>query len=98
MGEVTSRLADKVYLTDDETYTEDSRAIIDAVYSGVDEKNKAKLTIIADRKLAIKEALNSAKKDDVVVITGIGHQSTRNMGGKKEKWSDIEVVKKLLKK
>ncbi|MCA9343032.1 UDP-N-acetylmuramoyl-L-alanyl-D-glutamate--2,6-diaminopimelate ligase [Candidatus Saccharibacteria bacterium] len=97
MGEVTSQQADYVYLTDDETYTEDPTTIIDAVYTGVDDKNKDKVKIINDRKMAIKAALKSAKKDDVVIISGIGHQASRNMGGKKVAWSDIEVTKELLK-
>lgn len=98
MGKVTSELADKVYLTDDETHTEDSQSIIDAVYAGVTEANKTKALVINDRKQAIAKALESAKKDDVVIITGIGHQTTRNMGDVNVKWSDIEVTKKLLKK
>lgn len=97
MGEVTSELADKVYLTDDETYTEDAKAIRDAVYSGIKRPYRHKVMVIDDRKTAIKTALDLAKKGDVVIIAGIGHQTSRNMGGKKEKWSDIEITKKLLK-
>lgn len=97
MGEVTARLADYVYLTDDETYTEDPQTIRDAVYSGVNEKHKSKVQVIDDRKKAIQTALTAAKAGDSVVITGIGHQTTRNMGGKKQKWSDIEVTKELLR-
>lgn len=96
MGEVTSRLADKVYLTDDETYTEDAKAIRDAVYSGIKKTYRHKVMIIDDRKTAIKTALDLAKKGDVVIIAGIGHQTSRNMGGKKTLWSDIDVTHKLL--
>lgn len=97
MGEVTSHLADKVYLTDDETYTEDPESIRQAVYKGVKKENRTKVDIFDDRKQAIKTAIGNAKSGDVVIIAGIGHQTTRNMGGKKIKWSDIEVTKKLLK-
>lgn len=97
MGEVTARLADYVYLTDDETYTENPQTIRDAVYSGVNEKHKNKVQVIEDRKKAIQAAFVAAKAGDSVVITGIGHQTTRNMGGRKQKWSDIEVAKELLR-
>ncbi len=97
MGNVAASLADFVYLTDDETYTEDPETIRQAVFDGVRPKDRAKVTIIGDRKEAIRAALTNAKNSDVVVITGIGHQTTRNMGGKKQKWSDIEVTKQLLK-
>lgn len=97
MGKITSELADKVYLTDDETYTEDAELIRKAVYNGVSKNKRNKVEVFDDRQKAIESAIKNAKKDDVVVITGIGHQTSRNMGGKKVSWSDIEVVTKLLK-
>ena len=39
MGEVVADLADRIYLTDDETYTEDPKSIRDAVYVGIASKN-----------------------------------------------------------
>lgn len=97
MGKVTAELADYVYITDDETYTEDAASIRTAVLSGVAKQNRTKVTEFDNREEAIKSALNKAKKGDVVIIAGIGHQTTRNMGGKKVAWSDIEVTKRLLK-
>lgn len=97
MGKITSELADKVYLTDDETYSEDAELIRKAVYNGVSKNKRNKVEVFDDRQKAIESAIKNAKKDDVVVITGIGHQTSRNMGGKKVSWSDIEVVTKLLK-
>lgn len=97
MGEVTSRLADKVYLTDDETYTEDPASIQAAVLKGVRTENKSKVEQFTEREEAIRAALTSAKPNDTVIISGIGHQSSRNMGGSKQAWSDIEVTTKVLK-
>jgi UDP-N-acetylmuramoyl-L-alanyl-D-glutamate--2,6-diaminopimelate ligase len=98
MGEVAAKNADLIYLTDDETYTEDPQAIIDAVYAGI---NKAgggpKTTILPDRGDAIKQAVANAKKGDTVLLAGIGHQTTRNMGGKEIAWNEIEIAQKLLK-
>ncbi|MCA9347790.1 UDP-N-acetylmuramoyl-L-alanyl-D-glutamate--2,6-diaminopimelate ligase [Candidatus Saccharibacteria bacterium] len=98
MGEVTSRLADKVYLTDDETYTEDASSIQSQVLSGASTKNKHKIIQFDDRQDAIASAISSARAGDIIVISGIGHQTTRNMGGKKIKWSDLEITKQLLQK
>jgi UDP-N-acetylmuramoyl-L-alanyl-D-glutamate--2,6-diaminopimelate ligase len=97
MGKIAGELADYVYLTDDETYTEDPSAIRKAVYEGVGKKDQHKVQIIEDRREAIRLALAHAKSGDVVLITGIGHQTSRNMGGKKQSWSDIKVTKTLLK-
>lgn len=97
MGRVASELTDIVLLTDDETYTEDSRQIIDQVYAGVPEKLKSKVEIVPDRLDAIKKALLKAQKGDTVAITGIGHQKSRSMGGDKIKWDERKIVSDLLK-
>jgi UDP-N-acetylmuramoyl-L-alanyl-D-glutamate--2,6-diaminopimelate ligase len=95
MGEVVGRTADMVFLTDDETYTEDSEAIRAAVRPGL-KKAKSSFTEIADRKEAIKAAFKIAKKGDVVVLAGLGHQDTRNMGGKLIAWDERKMAKRLL--
>lgn len=97
MGRVASELTDMVVLTDDETYHEESRSIIEEVYSGVPQDLRDKVTIIPDRYQAIKRALEIARKDDIVIITGIGHQKYRNMGGKRMTWDEREIVADFLK-
>jgi len=99
MGEVVARHADKIFLTDDETYTEDPDAIRAAVYNGiVKAKGKAKTEVIADRRAAIQAAFALAKMGDTVLLTGMGHQNSRNMGGKEVKWDERDVARQLLKK
>jgi UDP-N-acetylmuramoyl-L-alanyl-D-glutamate--2,6-diaminopimelate ligase len=98
MGEVAVKNADQIFLTDDETYTEDPAAIIKAVYKGIEAAGgQDKTTIVEERLDAIKAALAAAKKGDTVVLPGMGHLTSRNMGGKEQAWNEIEIVKKLLK-
>jgi len=98
MGEVAAKNSDTIFLTDDETYTEDPAAIIQAVYKGIEAAGgAAKTTIVEDRLDAIKAAFAAAKAGDTVLLAGIGHETTRNMGGKEEPWNEIEIAKKLLK-
>lgn len=98
MGQVAAKNADLVFLTDDETYTEDPAAIIDSVYKGIkDAGGKAKTTVVPDRMDAIKAALAAARKGDSVLLTGMGHQTTRNMGGREEPWNEIAIAQKLVK-
>jgi UDP-N-acetylmuramoyl-L-alanyl-D-glutamate--2,6-diaminopimelate ligase len=98
MGEVVAKHADRIYLTDDETYTEDPDAIRQAVYDGIKlAKGVKKTQVIADRKEAIKTAFKEAKKGDVVILAGLGHQDSRNMGGKNIPWDERQVARKLLK-
>jgi UDP-N-acetylmuramoyl-L-alanyl-D-glutamate--2,6-diaminopimelate ligase len=98
LGEAAAKYADHIFLTDDETYTEDPGAIRKAVMKGiVKAKGKKKTAEIPDRRDAIKAAFKVAKKGDVVLLTGIGHQNYRNMGGKKLPWDERKIAKQLLK-
>ncbi|MBI3624341.1 UDP-N-acetylmuramoyl-L-alanyl-D-glutamate--2,6-diaminopimelate ligase [Candidatus Saccharibacteria bacterium] len=98
MGAVAAEYADFIYLTDDETYTEDPAAIRQAVYNGLEKAGGAgKTKVIDDRLEAINQAIASAEKDDVILVTGIGHQTSRNMGGKKQPWDEKAVVMDAVK-
>jgi UDP-N-acetylmuramoyl-L-alanyl-D-glutamate--2,6-diaminopimelate ligase len=98
MGEVAAKCADTIYLTDDETYTEVPNIIRQAVYEGIERAGGAgKTTIIGDRRKAIVIALHGAQKDDVVLVAGMGHQATRNMGGIEKPWNERQIVRDLLK-
>ncbi len=99
MGAVAAKLADRIYLTDDETYSENPESIRQAVFDGIKQsKGVAKTKEIADRKEAIKTAFSEAKKGDLVILTGIGHQDSRNMGGKNIPWDERKVARGLLNK
>lgn len=97
MGTIAAKLADKIFVTDEETYTEDGAEIRKAIWQGVKKENaEQKATEIADRREAIKAAIAFAKKGDTVVITGMGHELARNMGGKLIEWNDAAVARELL--
>ncbi len=97
MGEIAAEYADKIYLTDDETYTEDPASIRKMVMKGIRKaRGASKTKEMADRKKAIEAALKAAKKGDIVYCTGIGHQDSRNMSGKLVPWNETEVIKELL--
>jgi UDP-N-acetylmuramoyl-L-alanyl-D-glutamate--2,6-diaminopimelate ligase len=98
MGKAAAKKADYIYLTDDETYTEDPKTIIDGVFEGIKKsKTTQKTKVIPERGEAIKQAINDAKPGDTVLITGLGHQTSRNMGGKLVPWSDKKIAEKILK-
>ncbi len=99
MGKAAAAYADAIYLTDDETYTEDPDTIREAVFAGIKEAGAEKKTkVIADREEAIETAFKDAKAGDSVLLAGIGHEDSRNMGGKQIPWSDQAVARELLKK
>jgi len=53
---------------------------------------------IDDRREAIKKALSVAKRNDLVVITGMGAQEFRVVNGNKLPWSERKVVAEELGK
>lgn len=52
--------------------------------------------MIKDRKKAIEYCLANAKKDDIVLIVGKGHQNYEEIGGVKYPFDEEEIVKNIL--
>lgn len=97
MGEIAARKADRIFLTDEESYNEDPQQIRDQIFAGIEQAGGAAKTMeIADRKEAIKKALSVATKGDTVLITGMGHEMYRIVNGKQVPWNDAQVVRDLL--
>ncbi len=97
MGEIAAKSADRIILTDEESYNEDPDVIRRMVYEGIEEgKGSGKTTEIADRRDAIKKALDIATKGDTVLITGMGHEQFRIVNGERLPWNDGDVVRELL--
>ena len=98
MGQIASKLADRIILTDEESYNEDPNNIRIEIMKGIESaKGDGKTTEVPDRREAIKKGLDAAKKGDMVLITGMGHEIFRIINGKKEPWNDADVVRELLK-
>ena len=99
MGKIAAKRADRIFLTDEESYNENPDNIRKMIKEGIIEAGgDAKTTEIADRRQAIERALGSAKKDDIILITGMGHEQFRIIEGKKIPWNDTAVVKDILEK
>lgn len=100
MGQVAGELADYVYITAEDPRDEDVNDISHAIVAGTlasGKQNGVDCFLIPDRKEAIKKALSSAQKGDIVLISGKGHELSMNLDGKTEiPWSDQKVVKELL--
>jgi UDP-N-acetylmuramoyl-L-alanyl-D-glutamate--2,6-diaminopimelate ligase len=99
MGTIAAKLTDRIFLTDEESYNEDPdgirRMIMDGIIQG---GGGSKTEEIADRKEAIKKALETARRGDTVVVTGMGHEQYRIIDGKREPWHEPTVIRGLLEK
>lgn len=100
MGQIAARLADRIFLTDEESYDEDPDEIRRMIYEGIEASKGGvmKTTEIADRREAIEKALSVATKGDMVLITGMGHEVYRIVDGKRIPWNDADVVREILNK
>ena len=97
MGEIAARLADRIVLTDEESYNEDPETIRRMIYEGIEQgSGTGKTTEIADRREAIKKALDIATKGDTILVTGMGHEVFRIVNGEKLPWNDGDIVRELL--
>lgn len=94
MGAASSKSADIIFITEEDYRTESLEKICQQIASGIKNKN---YQIIPDRQQAINQAIKAAKKNDVVVITGKGHESSLCRGKKEYPWDEYEAVKKALK-
>ncbi len=97
MGEIAASLADRIILTDEESYNEDPETIRRMIYEGIEQgSGTGKTTELPDRREAIKKALDIATKGDTILITGMGHEVFRIVNGEKLPWNDGDVVRELL--
>ncbi len=90
LGEIAEKYCDDVIITNEDPYDEDPMEIINQVAKGAGLKAKK----ILDRRQAIRTALETAKKGDIVIITGKGSEPSMCIEeGKKIPWDDRKVVK-----
>lgn len=98
LGEIAEKFCDQIIITNEDPYDEDPMEIINQVFEGT----KGKALKILKRREAIKKALNLAKEDDTIIITGKGCEPSICFAkGKQIPWDDRKVVREefsLLKK
>lgn len=92
MGAIAARLADRVILTDEEPYTEDPKAILAQLAEGARGVGRGNVEEILDRRDAIRYAVGLAKPGDVIVVSGMGDQTSRIVGSAVLPWSDREEI------
>ena len=77
MGEIAERYADFCIVTSDNPRTENPTEIINQILVGM---KKDSHVVIENRRDAIKYAVENAKKGDVVVLAGKGHETYQTIG------------------
>lgn len=100
MGATAAKLSDKIILTHEDTYNEKPEKILGEIEPGVKKGGKVlgkTYWKVEKRGEAIRKAIKMAKAGDTVLITGVGHQMSLNLGGQEVSWSDQEEARKAIK-
>lgn len=111
MGEESGRVADIVILTEEDYRNEDPYEICSEVARGLEKvgfkradfieeaKGRKKIYLIEiKRDRALEKAISLAKKGDIVLSTGKGHEKSLARGKKEYPWDEKQAIFKILKK
>ena len=95
MAKEAARLSDQVILTSDNPRFEEPDAIIQDMVAGLTKADLERTLCITDRAQAIKTATMLAKRGDVILVAGKGHEDHQEVKGVKHHFDDREQLRKL---
>ena len=96
MGAIAARLSDFVVVTSDNPRTEEPASIIKDIVGGMNDY-KTPYTVIENRVEAIKYVVQNAKKDDIIILAGKGHETYQILKTGKIHLDEREVIYEALK-
>lgn len=95
MAQEAVKQSDRVIITSDNPRFEEPQDIINDMLAGLNTQQMKKVVSIADRREAIKTACMLAKKGDVVLVAGKGHENYQEIKGVKHHFDDREVIREI---
>ena len=91
MGRIGVTESDFAIITSDNPRTEDPMAIIEDILKGVSEE-MGDYIVVPERRNAIRYAMDIAKKDDIIILAGKGHETYQEICGVKYHLDEREEV------
>ena len=95
MAQEAVKQSDKVIITSDNPRFEEPQDIINDMLAGLTPQQMKKVISIVDRREAIRTACMLAKKGDVILIAGKGHEDYQEIKGVKHHFDDKEIVHEI---
>ena len=95
MAREAARQSDQLILTSDNPRFENPDAIIREMEEGLDTAERVRVLCITDRLSAIKTACRLARRGDVILVAGKGHEDYQEVRGVKHPFDDREVLRTL---
>ena len=96
MGRIGAELADIAIITSDNPRTEEPAAIIRDIVAGI--SSEKTYEVVENRVQAIHHAMDIAKKHDIIVLAGKGHETYQEICGVKHHMDEREIVADYLEK
>lgn len=97
MGKTAAEMSDFVFITSDNPRTEEPSQIILDIEVGIKRAGKNNYKVTVEREQAIKESVMMARKGDIVLLAGKGHETFQITGNEKKHFNDMETARKYLK-
>lgn len=94
MGETAAKLADQTIITNDNPRDENPDLIIEDIVNGFHDKTN--YLIIKDRKDAIRYALTHARRGDIVLLAGKGHETYQEICGQKYYMDERMLIREVM--
>ena len=95
MAKEAAKLSDQVILTSDNPRFEEPEEIIQDMLAGLSKADMERTLCITDRTQAIKTATMLAKKGDVILVAGKGHEDYQDVKGVKHHFDDREKLREI---
>ena len=95
MGKISGEIADFTIITSDNPRTEEPEAIIRDIEEGMKQTN-GQYTVITDRTMAIRYAMEHAQDGDIIVLSGKGHETYQIFKDNTIHYDEREIVKEIL--
>ena len=93
MGSIAEKYSSHCFVTPDNPRREDIYKINNEIVQGFQSQN---YTTFLDRELGVRGAIDNAKMGDIVAILGKGREEYQETDGKKEYYSDIDIIMEYL--
>ena len=93
MGQIAERYSDKMWITPDNPRSENILDINNEIIKNIKTKN---FEIFNNRGKALRLAIKSLMKDDILVVLGKGREDFQEVKGEKIDYSDIKIIESFI--
>jgi UDP-N-acetylmuramyl-tripeptide synthetase len=98
MGRIATVMADFVVITSDNSRSEDTHDIISDIIAGINNSDGAPYTVIEDRRSAIEYVIKNARRGDIILLAGKGHEEYEIDRNGIRPFSERKIVEEFVKK